>query len=52
MSPTISDVQRLHLVGVLKVFTTNWCALDCSNDNVQHLRTRQQICGRARFNNG
>lgn len=23
MSPTMSDVQRLHLVGVLKVFTTN-----------------------------
>lgn len=28
MRPTMRDVQRLHLVGVLNVFTTNWCALD------------------------
>lgn len=40
MRPTIRDVQRLHLVGVLKVFTTNWCALDCRDDIIGHWGAR------------
>lgn len=44
MSPTMSDVQRLHLVGVLNVFTTNWCALDCRGGINHHLFTKHFGC--------
>lgn len=45
MRPTMREVHWLHLVGVLKDFTTNWCALGCGG-NQEKERERGRESGR------